>query len=80
MRTVILTLSLGAALLLTSCGRHGEGRKFRAYLYKQPERDGPICVFYSDAQWNAERNAQMFADMHAKTYGTPLIVRTTPYE
>ncbi|MEI6847772.1 MAG: hypothetical protein WCK32_07020 [Chlorobiaceae bacterium] len=76
----LLCILLFVSLSLSSCGNHaGEEAKYRAYLYKQPERDGLLCVFYSNYPGIAEQNAQMFADMHQEKYGVPLIVRTEAY-
>ena len=71
-------LLITISLLLISCG-DGTSGKHKAYVYKQPEPDGLLCVFYSSYAGNAEENAQMFADMHKAKYGVPLIVRTEPY-
>lgn len=63
------------ALVLASCGQG----KAKAYLYKQPERDGLVCVFYGENQFVVKENAQIFADLHKEKFGVPLIVTTEPY-
>jgi hypothetical protein len=77
-KLVVRHITWVVALLLMSCSPAEPG-KYKAYLYKQPERDGLICVFYSNHPGNAERNAQMFATLHEEKYGVPLIIRTQPY-
>ncbi len=78
MRLFALSILLSASLLLVSCGRRAEDAKYKTYLYKQPNSDGLVCVFYSTYPV-AEQNARMFATMHQDKYGVALIVRTEPY-
>lgn len=53
--------------------------KHKAYLYKQPEADGLICVFYSSTPGLAKQNAYIFAEMYEEKFFDTLIVKTKPY-
>lgn len=76
-------LLIGTCLLalgLSSCSQqNGEHAKYKAYVYKQLEPDGLLCVFYSNYPGSAERNAQLYVEMSYEKYGDVLTVRTEPY-
>lgn len=76
---IALTGLLLAMLMLSSCGDGGHYGKQKVYLYKQPDRDGLVCIFYGDNEAVVNENAQIFADLHKEKFGVPLLVRTEPY-
>ena len=71
--------ALFVSFVLAACASTGEDSKHKAYVYKQPTADGLICIFYSNYPGIAERNAQMFVEMHEERYGVSLHVRTDSY-
>jgi hypothetical protein len=72
-------LALIATFGTLSCKRTGEHARFKAYVYKQLEPGGLICVFYSNTEGLAERNATIYVTDTEKLYGTVLTIKGTPY-
>ena len=66
--------------LLCSCQKTGTESKYKAYLYKQANPDGLICVFYSNYEGQAEKNAQMFSEVATKSWGVHYEVNTEEYK
>jgi hypothetical protein len=71
----VLTTIVG----IISCKGAGAQARFKAYVYKQPEPGGLICVFYSNTEGLAERNARTYVTDTERLYGTVLSVKKTPY-
>jgi len=80
MKRFLLIGMFSLALALSSCTQqNGEHAKYKAYVYKQLEPDGLLCIFYSNYPGIAERNAQQYVEMSYEKYGDVLTVKTEPY-